>query len=112
MAEISKGEEIVKEQLKTAEAVNGVVEFKNFTKEAKEQILASGQSACKVVDLTLTYTDKTVTIVANQTNEVLFEDEPVVKTTGADVTLGYGAAFVTVLFAGFAAAAFALKKAK
>lgn len=110
IAKISVGEEVVKEELKSSDVEGTVFHMSNFSKDAREKILSASQDACKVVNLTLTYTDKTVTIVDNNTSETVFEDAPVIKTTGAEVAFGTAFAVFAVAFMGFAV--MALKKAR
>ena len=57
----------------------------------KEKILELGQKACEVVDLTLTYDSTETTVVITKIDPAtgnpveIFDDEPIVKTTGGEV---------------------------
>ncbi len=71
----------------------------------KQAILKAGQDACEVIDLTLTYdatTEKVVITAANNTTPV-FNSEPIIKTTGAEVNaiVIVAAALAVVMVAAF-----------
>lgn len=65
---------------------NGKVDMTKFDGATKQAILADGQKACAVDNLSLTYDGKTVTITGIANGTVYFNDAPIVKTTGADVS--------------------------
>lgn len=107
---IQEGEEVIHKVLETHVFTGNEIHMEDFTLEEKQAILAAGQKACEVKELTLTYDDKHVTIVENATNKVVFDDDPIVKVTGAEA-FGYVAIAVSVLFVGLATVAFVTKKA-
>ena len=59
----------------------------------KEEILELGQKACEVVDLTLTYDSTKTTVVITKVDSAtgnpveVFDSEPIIKTTGASVSV-------------------------
>ena len=73
----------------------------------KEELLALGQAACEVVDLTLTYDvdDTHVVITDNSGNTPVdvFDSKPIIKTTGAEVSaiVVTAAALAVVMVAAF-----------
>ncbi len=78
------------------EAVSGgTFHLENLSAAHKEQLLDAGEKACEVIDLTFTYdaTQKDV-IIKNSENQTVFKDDPIIKTTGAEVN--YTAIVVTV----------------
>ena len=79
---IDEGKNIVKES-----NLKSTSDLKVLPQEDKQKILDLGKKASAVVEATLTYDGKDVTIVANNSGETLFDAAPVVKTTGAD---GFG----------------------
>ena len=86
---------------------NHAVDFAHFPKSVKTDILYNGQQACAVVDLSLVYDGKHVEITDVETGKVVFEDKPIVKTTGADMT---SIAVVAAAFAAVIASAFIIVK--
>ncbi len=59
-------------------------------REDKEKILELGKKACEVVDQTLVYDSEEHTVIITTEDEsgnpvVLFDSEPIIKTTGAEV---------------------------
>lgn len=61
---------------------NGIVDIAKMPREIRKQVLKAGQDACAVVGLSLIFDDKHVVITDKQ-GATLFEDRPIVKTTGA-----------------------------
>ena len=111
IAILNEGIETGKKALEDAEHHGKhIVSLKDFTQAEKEHILECGQEACEVINMTLTYipADNHVEIVDNATQKVVFIDDAIIKTTGAENTLPLvltlGAVVVLV------AAAFVLKK--
>ncbi len=80
IAYIAAGQEIIKDT-----DIKNSTDLKVLAQGHKEEILELGQKASAVVNATLTYDGKDVTIVSNETGAVLFDAAPIVKTTGADV---------------------------
>ncbi len=76
---IDEGKEIVKNS-----DLKKTSDLKVLPQKDKEAILALGKKASAVVEATLTYDGKEVTIVANDTGATLFDAAPIVKTTGSD----------------------------
>ena len=77
---IDEGTELIKDT-----DIKNTADLKVLAKSHKTEILDLGKKACAVVEATLTYDGKDVTIVADETGTTLFDAAPVVKTTGADV---------------------------
>ena len=86
---------------------NGEVDIAHTPKEVKKSVLEQGQKACEVVDMKLEYTGEKV-VITTDAGEQVFSDEPIVKTTGADMSVAFGMAFV--MFAVAVTAVFAAKK--
>ena len=76
---IDEGKEIVKNS-----DLKKTSDLKVLPQKDKQAILDLGKKASAVVEATLTYDGKEVTIVANNSGETLFDAAPIVKTTGAD----------------------------
>ena len=85
----------------------------DLPRETKAAILEYGQEAAAAVGLVLTYdaADHTVLIVDNAGTTV-FENDPVVKATGSDVSVGAIAVVVVLLTVLSAGAVVITKKAK
>lgn len=86
---------------------NHAVDFAHFPQKVKADILYNGQQACAVVDLSLVYDGKNVVITDVESGKVVFENKPIVKTTGVDVT---SVAVVAAAFAVVIASAFVIVK--
>ena len=76
---IDEGKEIVKNS-----DLKKTSDLKVLPQKDKQAILDLGKKASAVVEATLTYDGKNVTIVANDSGATLFDAAPIVKTTGAD----------------------------
>ncbi len=77
---IDEGTELIKDT-----NIKNTTDLKVLAQSHKTEILDLGKKACAVVEATLTYDGKDVTIVADETGATLFDAAPIVKTTGADV---------------------------
>lgn len=88
---------------------NGEVDIAHMPTDVKSFVLEQGQKACAVVGLTLRYTGGSV-IITDATGAEVFNDDAIIKTTGADMT----SVFVTagVMLALVAAAFVTAKKVK
>ncbi|MBR6572332.1 MAG: hypothetical protein IKK77_01260 [Clostridia bacterium] len=102
---INEGKEIVK-----ASDLKKTSDLKVLPKKDKQAILDLGKKACAVVESTLTYDGKNVTIVANDSGETLFDAAPIVKTTGADSDFSVMAIVVSSVVVLLGAAFVASKK--
>lgn len=97
--------------LKDAEAHGKhIVSLADFSKEDKEHILACGQTACAVIDLTLTYVpaDNHVEIVDNKTGKIVFIDDAIVKITGSNMLVPFAVVAGAIVL--LVVAAFAIKR--
>lgn len=94
IALISEGAEVVKDQ--STKVSGSSFDLKKLPTEAREEILAIGQTACEVVDLELTYNGQTGDVVITEagSNTPVFENSAVIKSTGSLVTVD--ATFVCV----------------
>lgn len=107
LSSIDAGIAVVKKEAETAKIDGKQYDLSSMSATARDEVLALGQSACKEVDLQLTYTPATnkVTISKVTTNPEtgvttttpVFDSAPVVKTTGQAVTVN--AAFVGCVIA-------------
>lgn len=102
---IDEGKEIVK-----ASDLKKTSDLKVLPKKDKQAILELGKKACAVVESTLTYDGKNVTIVANNSGETLFDAAPVIKTTGADSDFSVTAIVISSVVVLLGAAFVASKK--
>lgn len=63
-------------------------QLKNMSASARQSVLRNGQDACAVVGATLVYDAATnKVVVTNSTNTVVFENTPLVKSTGEGFTM-------------------------
>ncbi len=115
VAKLDEGKAKIVEAAKKDAAVvkaDGTLDLSKMSAEDKTAVLESAKEACAVVDLSLTYTGEKVVITETSTGSVKFENEPVVKTTGANVNT----TALVVAFVGFVtlvgAAAITAKKAE
>ena len=76
---IDEGKKVVQES-----DLKKTSDLKVLPQKDKEKILDLGKKASAVVEATLTYDGKEVTIVANNSGETLFDAAPIIKTTGAE----------------------------
>ncbi len=113
IAFVKEGEAIVKENLTENPAYlkGDEVDFTRFPYADRKAILRKGQQACEVVGLTLVF-DGEYVVITDESGAVLFKDEPIIKTTGAEfnyaalvIALG---AFVVII----SGALFTAKKVK
>ena len=106
IAEIDKSVKLVKAQTLPDEDFH----METLPTDVKKQVLAAGQAACATANLTLTYnaTSKKIEItkIVDNSPVIVFNAEPIIKTTGAnaDYTVAVVAvcACVLVLVASFA----------
>ncbi len=120
----NQADDIIKEVQKAIDELKATTlptqefDMKALPYEVKEDILKAGQDACNVVGLNLAYNVATAKVeitkpaVGGGAPTVVFNDEPVIKTTGADVN----ASAIVITFASLAAlvaaVAFVSKKVK
>ncbi len=113
MKELEAGKKTVETAVEADPAVvaKGEIQLEKLPLATKTEILDSAKTAAAAADLTLEYTGEDV-VIKDAAGSVKFEDEAVIKTTGANVNT---VAMVAV-FAGFvamiAAAAVTAKKAE
>ena len=105
---LNEGEALVKKE--EAKLTTNVVNFDTFKYSIKKEILELGKKACKVVDLTLTYDGTYVKIVEDKTGKVAFIDEPIIKVTGANVTVTAAIAVSVMVLVSFGAMIIISKK--
>ncbi len=63
-----------------------MVDIAKMPQAVRSAVLKAGQNACKVVNLSLIFNGKDV-VITDWDGAVRFEDRPIVKTTGADVSV-------------------------
>ena len=102
---IEEGKKIVKDS-----NVKKTSDLKVLPQKDKQTILDLGKKACAVVNATLTYDGKNVTIVANATGDQVFDAAPIIKTTGADSDFSVMAIVVSSVVVLLGAAFVASKK--
>ncbi len=121
----TQADEIIAEVQKAIDELKATVlpdeEFhmETLPTNVKEDVLKAGQAACKVVGLDLTYNVATAKVEITKPSEVdsgqptvIFNAEPIIKTTGADVNTASVVLTIGALAALVAACAVVAKKVK
>ena len=114
LAYIDDGMQIVKEEADAQNYHGTEYHLNNMSQEARNEVLALGQAACKEVELDLVYDakDHHVVITPVGSNTPVFESAPIVKTTGEDFPVNATVIVASVVAAVFvgAAAMFVISK--
>ena len=86
---IDSGMAIVKQEADAQQFAGTEYKLSLMSQSARSQVLALGQKACAEVDLNLVYNSSTNKVIITPVGSTtpIFENTPVVKTTGQDFTL-------------------------